>query len=179
MLTLVAVRALQLWCRCSAELARNRRVRLVMRHLLLIDNRRRTSWLLCLRWHCPKRLLLLLLLLLRRNAACPAHVVDRHLVVGHRSGSVQCDTQRCGAARRHLRLSSRQCTRLGLTRRSWSPRRLCRLLLLLLMLQLLLLLRRSRPRLRTWAATSSSHTCKALLLLHGALRRLRSLPTCT
>lgn len=117
MLTLVTVRILQLrssrgLSRSGAELTRHRRTRLMVRHLLWgvvgMDDRSRTRWLLCWchssahsggGWR--------LLLLLRRNAASPTHVVDRHLVVGHRASRVQSDAEWRRAARWYLRLSSR------------------------------------------------------------------------
>ncbi len=187
---LVAVRTLQLRSWSSTELARDRRMSLVARWLLLLlvvgmDHRRRARRLLC---QCRRGLLLL-----RWHTAGPAHVVDCHLVVRHRASGVQGNAQGRGAADgRHIRLSSGKRAALGLIRgRCGHSRRLGRLLLLLLLLLLLrsmvglklrCLLRGSRPWLRAGASTSCSHTCKALflvvLLLDRALWHICRLSAC-
>lgn len=121
--TLVAIRALQLRSGDRAELARDRRVCLMLRGVLWIvgmddgrwtDRRLRRS-----RW---KLLLLLLLLLLGRNSTGCALEIGRHLIVRHRAGGIQSNTKRGGAARRHLRLSPRKRASARLVRRrgrSW------------------------------------------------------------
>lgn len=89
MLSLVGVRALQWLTGCSAELAGNRGMGVMVRHLLLVAGmhyRSRAGRLLCLRCrHSHRRWLLLLL---RWNTPCPAHVIDSHLVVSDRTGCI-------------------------------------------------------------------------------------------